>query len=230
METKKYANKDVHAQRKKFFLIGLSLALAMVITAFEWTTEKRKIYIGRQYEAQDDIVLSIPITNIDYPKPPEVKPEKIKIDIKPIIPIDITTVENGSTTGDATPALDPDLASAKTRVDFAEKPEEVDSIFVLAEFKPEPKSGYANFYKELGKNIKYPRQAKQTGTEGKVFVQFVINKMGEPTDLKIINGIGAGCDEEAIRVIAKSKWIPGRQRGQPVKVRITLPVVFRLSH
>lgn len=230
METKKYASKDLHAQRKKFFLIGLSLALAMVITAFEWTTEKKKIYIGRQYEVPDNIVLSVPITSIDYPKPPEVKPEKIKIDIKPIVPIDITPVENGSTTEDAPPTLDPDLGSATASVGFAEKPEDVDSIFVVAEFKPEPKSGYANFYKELGKNIKYPRQAKQTGTEGKVFVQFVINKMGEPTDLKITKGIGAGCDEEAIRVIAKTKWVPGRQRGQPVKVRMTLPVVFRLSH
>jgi len=230
METKKYANKDVHAQRKKFFLIGLSLALAMVITAFEWTTEKKKIYIGRQYEVPDDIVLSVPITNIDYPKPPEVKPEKIKIDIKPIVPIDIIPVENGSTTEDNPPTLGPDVGSATALAGFAEKPEDVDSIFVVAEFKPEPKNGYANFYKELGKNIKYPRQAKQTGTEGKVFVQFVINKMGEPTDLKITKGIGAGCDEEAIRVIAKTKWVPGRQRGQLVKVRMTLPVVFRLSH
>jgi protein TonB len=73
-------------------------------------------------------------------------------------------------------------------------------------------------------------QAQRTGTEGKVFVQFVVSKTGEPTDLKITKGIGAGCDEEAMRVIGKTKWEPGRQRGQPVRVRMTLPVYFQLSN
>ena len=66
--------------------------------------------------------------------------------------------------------------------------------------------------------------------EGKVFVQFVVDKDGNLTNVQAIKGIGAGCDEEAVRVIAKAKrWSPGKQRGRPVKVRMILPITFKLG-
>jgi protein TonB len=78
--------------------------------------------------------------------------------------------------------------------------------------------------------MKYPAQARRMGVEGKVFVQFVIGKDGAISDVKVIKGIGAGCDEEAIRVVQSSpSWNPGKQRGKAVKQRYTLPIIFKLG-
>jgi protein TonB len=231
METKKNANKDLTLQRKKFFMIGLSISLALVITAFEWKTEKKKpTGCHLPYPKIEDVQIISEVRTIDYPKPPALKMEKIKLEPKPVNPIELIPVDNDKSVADPTPSIDQYLGADTEAVVFADKPEPADSIFVIAEFNPEPRNGYANFYKDLGKSIKYPMQAQRTGTEGKVFVQFVVSKTGEPTDLKITKGIGAGCDEEAMRVIGKTKWEPGRQRGQPVRVRMTLPVYFQLSN
>jgi protein TonB len=78
--------------------------------------------------------------------------------------------------------------------------------------------------------MKYPAQARRMGVEGKVFVQFVIGKDGAISDVKVLKGIGAGCDEEAIRVVQSSpSWNPGKQRGKAVKQRYTLPIIFKLG-
>jgi protein TonB len=78
--------------------------------------------------------------------------------------------------------------------------------------------------------MKYPAQARRMGIEGKVFVEFVVDKDGTLTEVKTVKGIGAGCDEEAVRVIQSApKWKPGKQRGRPVKVRMILPIIFKLS-
>jgi protein TonB len=87
-----------------------------------------------------------------------------------------------------------------------------------------------SFLKYVSKNLKYPAQARRMGVEGKVFVQFVVEKDGSITDIKVVKGIGAGCDEEAVRVLENApKWKPGKQRGRPVKQRIVLPIVFKLG-
>jgi protein TonB len=93
-----------------------------------------------------------------------------------------------------------------------------------------PKEGLPAFYQYVMKNLKYPQQARDAKTEGKVFVQFVINIDGSLSDIKVIKGIGNGCDEEAVRIIQGSPpWNPGKQKGVVVKQRYTLPFVFRLN-
>ena len=83
--------------------------------------------------------------------------------------------------------------------------------------------------KYLHNNMKYPLQAKELGIQGKVFLSFVVEKDGSVTDVSLLRGIGGGCDEEAIRVVKNMpKWIPGKQRNIPVRVRFNLPVNFRL--
>ena len=91
---------------------------------------------------------------------------------------------------------------------------------------PEPIGGWAAFYKTLTKNFKYPKQAQRVGANGKVFVEFTVNDKGELSHFKIIKGIGYGCDEEAKRVIALTKWTAGKQRGRPVNVKMVQPIVF----
>ena len=82
----------------------------------------------------------------------------------------------------------------------------------------------------LSKNIKYPTIAQENGVQGRVICQFVVNRDGSIVDVKVIRGVDAYLDKEAVRVIqSMPKWKPGKQRGKAVRVRYTLPVMFRLQ-
>jgi protein TonB len=82
----------------------------------------------------------------------------------------------------------------------------------------------------LSKNLKYPSVARRMGIEGTVYVSFVVEKSGEISNVELLRGIGGGCDEEAIRVIENAPiWKPGYQRSRPVKVRMRLPIRFKLQ-
>jgi TonB family protein len=103
-------------------------------------------------------------------------------------------------------------------------------VFTIVENQPAPREGMAAFYEYIKKNLRYPAQAKNIGIQGKVFVQFIVASDGSLTDVKAVKGIGAGCDEEAVRVLESSpKWKPGMQRNQAVNVRMILPVTFKLN-
>jgi protein TonB len=84
--------------------------------------------------------------------------------------------------------------------------------------------------KYLSENIKYPPLAKESGIQGRVFINFVVEPNGSISNVKVLRGIGGGCDEEAVRVVEKMpKWSPGKQRGKPVRVSYNLPVKFTLQ-
>ncbi|MTI32246.1 TonB family protein [Xanthovirga aplysinae] len=115
---------------------------------------------------------------------------------------------------------------------FEEAPteEKADEIFTIVENQPEYPGGMKAFYKYVSKTMKYPAQARRMGIDGRVIVQFVVDTDGAITNVKVIRGRGAGLDEEAIRVLKNSKkWKAGKQRGIPVKVRMTLPINFKLN-
>lgn len=104
-------------------------------------------------------------------------------------------------------------------------------VFLVVENPAEPIGGYPVFYEYIAQNLKYPQQARTMGVEGKVFIQFVVDTDGSITEVQPVKGIGAGCDAEAARVISESpKWTPAKQRGQLVKQRIILPIVFSLGN
>ncbi|MCK5371843.1 MAG: energy transducer TonB, partial [Cyclobacteriaceae bacterium] len=92
-----------------------------------------------------------------------------------------------------------------------------------------PVGGIKAFYDFVGANLRYPPRALRMGLEGRVFVEFVVEKDGSLTDIKVVKGIGGGCDDEAVRVISLApKWNPGKQRGNAVRVRMVLPIMFKL--
>lgn len=102
--------------------------------------------------------------------------------------------------------------------------------FVYAWAEPKFKGGLEVLYKYLSQSIHYPADAKKSNIQGKVFLSFVVDKDGSITDVKVIRGIGSGCDEEALRVIKSSpKWVPGKIYGIPVRVQYTLPISFSLQ-
>jgi TonB family protein len=101
--------------------------------------------------------------------------------------------------------------------------------FTAAGVAPMFKGGMDEFYKFIGNNVHYPKEAKRNNIQGKVFLSFVINRDGTLSDVKVIRGIGGGCDEESVRVLKMSPpWRPGIQFGIPVRVVYTLPLSFAL--
>lgn len=107
----------------------------------------------------------------------------------------------------------------------------INEVFTIVENQPEPVGGMSQMYQYIAENLQYPHQAKQLGVEGKVFVKFVVDVDGAIREVEAVKGIGAGCNEEAEKVIASlAPWKPGIQRGRPVKVQMILPITFKLDH
>lgn len=102
--------------------------------------------------------------------------------------------------------------------------------FTLTDQRPEPKGGMQTFYEYISNNLKYPDQARREGVQGKVFVQFAVDKDGKLIDVKAVKGIGAGCDQEAERVIKEAPaWEPAKVVDMPVRVRMILPITYKLD-
>ena len=97
-------------------------------------------------------------------------------------------------------------------------------FFVVVEEMPQPIGGLQG----IQQKIKYPEIAKRAGVEGKVFVRAFVDEEGNVVNAEVIKGIGAGCDEAALEAILKTKFTPGKQRGKPIKVQVTVPVLFKL--
>lgn len=101
-------------------------------------------------------------------------------------------------------------------------------IITVVEKMPEFPGGITALSDYLAKNVNYPQKAREAGIQGRVFVSFIIEKDGSLDEVKVMRSLGGGCDEEAIRVVkAMPKWVPGEQRGKPVRVSYILPINFQ---
>ena len=224
MELKKTPNADLNKKSGLFLNIGLVMSLIIVISAFEWKfyDDGDLVDLG---QVRDDFeeMLEIPPTEQPPPPPPKIQqPEIIEVpdeeEIEEEIEVDLDV------------EITEDEAIEEIITEEAPEEEDVDQIFNIVEQQAEFKGGMQKFYEYVGKKMKYPSQARRMGIEGKVFVQFVVERDGSITDVQAIRGIGAGCDEEAIKVIRESpKWNPGKQRGRAVRVRRVIPITFRLN-
>jgi TonB family protein len=102
-----------------------------------------------------------------------------------------------------------------------------EKVYTYVEQMPQPPGGMEGLMQYLRQNLRYPASAERNGVEGKVFVQFVVRTDGRISDVTVTKGIGAGCDEEAIRLIqTMPTWAPGKQNGRAVNVSYTVPVTF----
>lgn len=120
----------------------------------------------------------------------------------------------------------PSSLAAKSLSNNLAGPMQEDAYLAFAEVMPEVEGGLAALYK----SIKYPEMAMKAGIEGKVYVMAFIDESGSVTDVKVIKGIGGGCDEAAVDAIKKAKFKPATNQGQPVKVKMSLPVNFKLTN
>lgn len=223
MEPKKTDKANLRKKTGLFFSIGLFVTMLLVVFAFSYKDYDEEFVDLARPDDNFDEMLEIPPTEQPPPPPPKIQqPEIIEVpdeeEIEEEIEVD----------------LDVDITE-DTKIEqiiTVEAPEEetADEVFLVVEDPALPPGGYPAFYKYIGDNLKYPAQARRMGIEGKVFVQFVVDKDGSLTEVTAVKGIGAGCDEEAVRVIKGApKWSPPKQRGKPVKQRIIVPIVFQLG-
>ncbi len=226
-EIKKTPRANIENQKDTAILMGMVLALALVFVAFEWSTQTTKVDLSTVVQ---DVVAEeeIEITRRDPtppPPPPPPAPEAPEI-----IQVVETKVE---TRIDINMEDDQSKAQIQTYTPPPppkEREEEEEEIFVVVENQPEFPGGQAAMMKFLSENIKYPVIAQENGIQGRVICNFVVERDGSITDVQVVRGVDPSLDKEAVRVIqSMPKWKPGMQRGKPVRVRFTLPVVFRLQ-
>lgn len=223
MEKKKSTRANLETKRMLFLEMGLILVLAMVLYAFEY-----KSYDAIDYTAtirlgdnspEDSALITV---QKDKPLPPKPVPPSPNLNIVDDKVDVINTIDIVDLFEDR--PIDKYIYEKKVE----EIPEDV--RFVRVEQMPEFKGGLRAMYGFINEIIDYPRQAKEIGISGRVFLTFVVERDGSITDVQIVRGIGGGCDEEAVRVIkAMPNWNPGKQRDQPVRVQFQMAIKFTLQ-
>jgi TonB family protein len=119
---------------------------------------------------------------------------------------------------------------AKPDFQTEQKVPATDEVFVMVEQSAMPVGGMDSFFQRLGSELYYPEQARQMGIEGRVFVEFIVQTDGRLTDFKVLKGIGAGCDAEAMRALAKMEpWKPAQMKSNVVRQKLVLPITFKLD-
>ncbi len=222
MELKKSPEADLEKKRGLFIQIGLVITLALVFVAFEWKTYDAKDFSLGQLKMEDIPEEIIPITKQEEKPPPPPPPPVQQI----VIVEDDKVIENEAEVQDTEVTQETVVEVQPTKEEVLDEPE----IFLIVEEMPGFPGGEAQLVKFLSENIKYPAIARENGITGTVFVTFVIGPDGTVKDVKVLRGIGGGCDEEAKRVVnSMPKWKAGKQRGKPVSVQYNLPIRFTLK-
>lgn len=216
MALNKNPKADLRRSYKKIFELSLIISLAILIVAFKFfphIQEQAAITEGPQELFKVEDVQQTKQENRPPPPP------------KPPIPIEapsedvLEDIEIGETDLDVNASVE---APPPPKV---EKKEEEPQYFVAVEEMPEPIGGIA----AIQSKIVYPEIAKRAGIEGKVYVLAFVDEKGIVTKAEIIKGLGAGLDEAALKAVKATKFKPGKQRGKPVRVQVSIPIVFKLQ-
>lgn len=229
MKTIKSPKADLETKRFLFFEIGCIIALGVILISFGLRTfEKQEIdfnYNKLDIEQEE----MIEITQQEKPLPPPPAPFQ-STSIIEIVEND-TEVEDELEIDveiDQETMIEPYVPIFFDEIEDEENQEE-NLIFVIVESMPDFPGGDSTRLWYLKENIKYPSLAREAGIQGVVYVTFVVEKNGQIRDVKVLRGIGGGCDEEAIRVVeSMPNWIPGKQRNVPVRVQFNMPIRFVL--
>ncbi len=224
MESRKTPKADLESKKAIFFEIGLVLALALVFVSFNYKSYEKRTVTLVQRQADNTTEEIVPITEQKVKAPPPPPPKQVT---------QIKIVDDNVDVQDDI-EIDAD-ANMDTQVEEYVPPEEEEDvqqqeIFMVVEQMPAFPGGMGALMTYLATHIKYPPLAKESGIQGRVFINFVVEPDGSIDHVKVLRGIGGGCDEEAVRVVkSMPKWIPGKQRGKPVRVSFNLPVKFTLE-
>lgn len=220
MAIRKNPKADLRRTYALFVEIGMIVSLLLLILAFRANVQRGddvEIASVEQEVVQMEEILQT--KQIEKPPPPP----------RPPVPVEVPNdeiIEDDDLDLDASLDIEEPLSNLPPPPPAEEKKEEEPEpeIFVVVEEMPDLIGGLA----EIQKNIRYPEIARKAGVEGRVIIQFVVDESGNVVDPTVVRGIGAGCDEEALRVVREAKFKPGKQRGKSVKVKMSLPITFKL--
>ena len=228
MDIKKSLRADLENKKSIFMQIGLIIALAIVLVAFEWTSSTRAIDQSTMISegvVEEEI---IPITRAEEVKTPPPPPPKA-LDVLTIVDDDVKVADVEIIDSESDDNTTVEVVKIEQTATVEEEMEDA-PVFVLVEEMPEFPGGPAAITKFIGENTKYPAIAVENGIQGKVYVSFVVNAKGKVENVKIVRGVDPSLDKEAVRVIeSMPMWKPGKQRNKPVKVSYTMPVTFKLQ-
>lgn len=208
---------DLRKQYPIYAQLGIIAALLVLILAFRVDVQRDAdfvIVLEDQNRIQIDEIVQ---TQREFTPPPPPRPPAPRV-----VPDD-TIIEDEPLNWDATLSFDDDLIARRppppVEEDFG------DEIFVVVEQQPELIGGLA----ALQRVVEYPDFARRAGIQGTVFVQFVVDESGKVVDPQVLRGVHRLLDDAAVEAITQMQFEPGKQRGQEVRVRMSLPVRFQLA-
>jgi len=224
MEIKKNPEVSLEKRRSLFLIAGYVVALAVVLTAFEWKTfDESSSNLGKLVidDLEEEI---IPITEQEIKPPPPPPPP-------PPAPI-IEIVEDDVEIEDEVEIMDveADQETIIEEVEIVEEESNEPDFFTIVEDMPGYPGGDAALLKFIGENTEYPAIAKENGITGVVYISYIVDRDGSVKDVKVVRGVDSFLDKEAMRVVKTLKgYKPGKQRGKPVPVQFTIPIRFVLN-
>lgn len=227
MEVKKSKKASLEGTQSTNILMGIVVGLSFMFIAFEYA--QRDIVID-EIDTSGDILVEEEIIEITrrFTPPPPPPPETVQADLIDIVEDNTLEeeVEFQSTEDEQKDAVIINYGEGDGEGEFYAD----DEIFAVVEEMPSFPGGDAALMSYISKNIKYPSIATENGIQGRVICTFVINRDGKVTNAEVIRSVDPSLDKEALRVINNMPaWKPGKQRGKPVRVKYTLPIVFRLQ-
>ncbi len=228
MEVKKSPKADLESKRNIFVQLGLVLALAITLVAFEWTTQVEQVASLGEMEVAIVEEEIIPITREEQVVQATPPPVQTVVEVLNIVDDD-TEIEEELVIED-TEADDETVIEIAPVIEQEEEVEEEAEIFVIVEEMPEFPGGDVALRTYLAKNVKYPIVAQENGIQGKVYVTFVVDRDGSVSNARVARGVDDSLDKEALRVVnSLPKWKPGKQGGKTVRVSYTVPISFVLQ-
>lgn len=217
MALKKNPKVDLKRKYRRVFETSLIIALALLIVAFQYFPEFEQTELNLEGPQELVQVEDVEATKQEAAPPPPPKPP---------IPIEAPSDEVLEDIEISETELDVDAEVAAPPPPVEEEEEEAEPVFFVAvEQQPEPIGGLEG----IQKRIVYPEIAKRAGVQGRVFVKAFVDENGNVVKVELLKGIGAGCDEAAMEAVKNTKFSPGKQRGKPVKVQVSIPIVFKLN-
>lgn len=228
MIIKKSPKGDLESRRNMFLLIGLVLVLALVYVAFELfaTQEKSQVMTVEEEEYVDIMDENVLATDQTPPPPAPAVQQQTEVVINIVEDnIKVTTDWDFSQDFDESAVIE-----EYTPIDIVQEAVDDTPPVRFAEEMPEFIGGEEALYKFLSNELKYPNLAKENLIQGTVLVEFVIERDGSPSNVKVLVSLFPDCDQEAMRVIkSMPKWKPGKQMGRPVRCFYNIPIRFTLQ-
>ncbi len=224
MEIKKNEKADLERKKPIFVQIGLLLATSLILFGFEYKSYEKEVEQTSTAKIVEIEQIEIQQTQRNETPPP---PPAQQITT-------ILNIVNDKIIIDNDIEIDADVDNQSEEYSYVETTQETEvveqEIFTVVEENPMFPGGDEARMKYLQENIKYPQMARESGIQGTVYVTFVVEPSGNITNIKILRGIGGGCDEEASRVVNQMpRWVPGKQRGKSVRVQFNMPIRFVLA-